>query len=636
MKILLVLSALILLTLLPIHGVVLDSVYDEEPWRGDTIIIFEDGGIYPNGAPIERVNDNTYVLTRDIEVSRGDGIVILRDNIVFDGNGRRIIGNTLPNPRGVFIYYGDNVKLTNLTISGFRLGVIVLGSNGVEVRDLDVSGASHAIVLYQSNDCRVVNNVVSDSLVGIYLYWSSENTIVDNSFADTGILVYGYTSNNIVVNNTINGKQILYLEGASGIEITGDYAQILLVNSRNVRIRGHRLYVPAPASIGMVNVTDMVIENNDIANSLHGIYITLSDNILVTKNTITNSRNCIWLSGVIDSKLIENKIINCDIGMLVTSTGGSGTSDIGSSSIFIEGNLIESYRSYGILINASRSARIFNNTITGSGSTSTGIEIKSSENITIIWNTISRNRQGLLLGDSRLNTVLYNDFLNNNKHVDIQGLVQSNKWDDGGKGNYWDDHPCVDNDNNNICDDPYIIRAPDNVDNYPLRLSAKELIQNPQAMITSTPAPTMPPTPPSPQATFSLVSPTTPTPPTIIFTSTPVSTSLTNTPYVTMTGYINTDAISTSLPVEQTITLPPSETIRDENSSSRDDKEVPNDSEITLVSQTLTPINKPVNVTTIDQYEQISLYITIVIITFIAFIVISLMVVTLHKLTRGQ
>lgn len=64
----LTLLILILLTPLPAHGIVPDSVFDEEPWRGETIIIFEDGGIFPQCAPIERIDDDTYILRRDIEV----------------------------------------------------------------------------------------------------------------------------------------------------------------------------------------------------------------------------------------------------------------------------------------------------------------------------------------------------------------------------------------------------------------------------------------------------------------------------------------------------------------------------------------------------------------------------------------
>lgn len=80
------------------------------------------------------------------------------------------------------------------------------------------------------------------------------------------------------------------------------------------------------------------------------------------------------------------------------------------------------------MINASSSVRIFYNTITELGSTSIGIEITSSENTTIIWNTVSMNIHGLLFGNSYLNTVLYDDFLNNEKHVETRGLVQFNKW----------------------------------------------------------------------------------------------------------------------------------------------------------------------------------------------------------------
>lgn len=45
-------------------------------------------------------------------------MMILRDGTVLDGDGHRIVGNLLSNPRGILIYYCNNVKVINLIILG--------------------------------------------------------------------------------------------------------------------------------------------------------------------------------------------------------------------------------------------------------------------------------------------------------------------------------------------------------------------------------------------------------------------------------------------------------------------------------------------------------------------------------------
>ncbi|MEM4489383.1 MAG: hypothetical protein QXK88_11445, partial [Desulfurococcaceae archaeon] len=68
---------------------------------------------------------------------------------------------------------------------------------------------------------------------------------------------------------------------------------------------------------------------------------------------------------------------------------------------------------------------------------------------------------------SRSNLFLYNNFVNNSIQVYLAPEVGYNVWDDGFVGNYWSDHHCVDSDGNGVCDNPYVIRDPDNVDRYP-------------------------------------------------------------------------------------------------------------------------------------------------------------------------
>lgn len=68
------------------------------------------------------------------------------------------------------------------------------------------------------------------------------------------------------------------------------------------------------------------------------------------------------------------------------------------------------------------------------------------------------------------NTFYHNNFVNNNSTVYIENensTANSNSWDNGKEGNYWDDYNGTDSNRDGIGDTPYVI-GNGNVDNYPL------------------------------------------------------------------------------------------------------------------------------------------------------------------------
>jgi len=68
--------------------------------EGGVIYINADGSISPPTAPIsmiDHITHVTYTLTADIN----DSIVIVKDNIVFDGGGHTIQGTLAPTSEGI-------------------------------------------------------------------------------------------------------------------------------------------------------------------------------------------------------------------------------------------------------------------------------------------------------------------------------------------------------------------------------------------------------------------------------------------------------------------------------------------------------------------------------------------------------
>lgn len=531
-----------------------DIPIEEEPWRGGTILILSDGSVLPQGAPIEMVDENTYVLKRNIELSSGDGIVVMRDSIILNGNGYEIKGGLFPNPRGVYIHYANNVTVVNISISGFRVGVLAIGSNYATIRDTVVSGTIYGVLLYQSNNSIVENNIVRDSLVGINIYWSSYNKIHHNKLYDSGIFIYGYTRGNNIWNNTVDDAEILYIEEASDAVITGTHGQIIIVNSVNITVREVTIDKPSIVSIELLNSTRIRIEGGMLRNSVHGVYVLASFNINITNNKLSESKYCIWLAGSSSIHVQNNMVDRCEAGIMVTTMTDLNSVDQGSSQIRLDGNLINSYNKWGIYINNSRLIRVFNNTLIGFRGLSTGIGVFNSSDTDIVWNLVLDNKVGLHLNNSRDIKVLFNDFVRNVVQVELLNTVTRITWCCPGRGNYWDNHNCIDQNGDNICDNPYVIREPDDIDYYPLRASARTIIKDPSVeCITSTPQPS--PTTPQPSITITPATNTafTPIPPPIPWPTTSLTIP---TPMPTLTTSITTTEISVTNPTMITDTVP--------------------------------------------------------------------------------
>lgn len=87
-----------------------------------------------------------------------------------------------------------------------------------------------------------------------------------------------------------------------------------------------------------------------------------------------------------------------------------------------------------------------------------GLSWESSNN-TVTENSIVNNSYvGLITDTNSYNNNIYlNCFTENLVHVRDDGM--DNRWDNGSKGNYWDNYTGLDGDDNGIGDIPYKIRG---------------------------------------------------------------------------------------------------------------------------------------------------------------------------------
>jgi parallel beta-helix repeat protein len=156
-----------------------------------------------------------------------------------------------------------------------------------------------------------------------------------------------------------------------------------------------------------------------------------------------------------------------------------------STSNIIKSNTITS-NGYGIHISYSDDNMIIDNLITNHlGWPRYGIELNISNDTIIYGNTISNNYRGISVKGSSNNKIYHNNFIDNAEQViiwttyrDDMEIESHNIWDDGypSGGNYWSDYCGVDEysgpyqnetGSDGIGDTPYVIDE-NNQDNYPL------------------------------------------------------------------------------------------------------------------------------------------------------------------------
>ncbi|MEM2442206.1 MAG: NosD domain-containing protein [Candidatus Bathyarchaeia archaeon] len=224
-----------------------------------------DGSIDSPDAPIVTYDKVTYTLTGNI-ASALHGIIVERDNIVIDGAGHTIQGGN--SGIGIDISNRYNVAIKNTNIKGFNIGVKLYNS-----QKNTVSG----------------NNIANNLAYGIYLDFSSNNNISDNFFINCGLFVQFHpTYGNVVVDNTVNGRPLVYLEGASDVAVK-DAGQVILVNCNNITVQNLNLSSTS-VSIELLDTNNTKVIGNMITNSHIGVCLMFSSGNNVSKNYIANNR----------------------------------------------------------------------------------------------------------------------------------------------------------------------------------------------------------------------------------------------------------------------------------------------------------------------------------------------------------
>lgn len=178
----------------------------------------------------------------------------------------------------------------------------IINGTGIfsEISDVYISGFTflNGIGIIIGSTIEIVNNVtIYDNIFkpyeeffwfgGIIIVNSSYNIISDNSFLNCSIVLIEPSYHNSIINNTINDKPLVYLEGASELVIE-DAGQVILIDCNNITVKNLELKNLFFA-IQIFDSVDCIFSDNVFYNNAMPGYFINSSNNIFSVNILSNN-----------------------------------------------------------------------------------------------------------------------------------------------------------------------------------------------------------------------------------------------------------------------------------------------------------------------------------------------------------
>ena len=227
---------------------------------------------------------------------------------------------------GIFLKNVTNGIITNNLISNNTHGIFLIESNNnTLVGNTIISNENNGIhLIFSENNTLISNTLINNGNIGIYLEASIYNSVLDNILINNSFQVWRYITPYAmpkvkyfqlleVVNNSVNGKPIIYWQNRTGETIPSGAGQIFLINCTSIKV-----------------------ENQDFSRNTGGIVAVFSSDIQISYNTFSDATR-IHFQEVINSSISFNTIItsndegsslfnsqNCTVSNNTISNNGHG------------------------------------------------------------------------------------------------------------------------------------------------------------------------------------------------------------------------------------------------------------------------------------------------------------------------
>jgi parallel beta-helix repeat protein len=378
---------------------------------GDTVFVF-------NGTYIEFIiiNRSITLLGQDKTATFITGYVAFTVSILTDGVTMSdfTIQNNGLRGEGVRIDSNDNTFFNNIVDTPHDEIRVAGDNNTISCNTV----ASDRIIL--SGECNNISfNTIANNKYGIFFVDSWGNTISNNSFIHSGLYYSDDTVwNNVVTDNTVNGKPLIYLFDETDMVLDSLAGQILLINCTNITVINQDLS-NTTVGIQTLKSDSCVISGNTFTNNMFGILLNGSDNAIFD-NSITNTNSAIYLSGTINiishnrishnagSIYLASSMHNVIFNNTVTNNIDGIVLENGCDFNSIVDNTVEGNNYSGIIIFRGDGNMIYRNTLYDNNQNS----VSGDGNI-IVDNTITKNDEGIdVFGEDNFisdNTIAYND-----------------------------------------------------------------------------------------------------------------------------------------------------------------------------------------------------------------------------------
>ena len=401
---------------------------------GDTVFVYDDSSPYYENLYIDK---SIYLIGEDKNSTIIDGGEAV-DVVNVTADWVTIKGFTIQNGKraSIFLYFCSNNTISEDIICNSIFGLGLSNASHNKISDCQIINNYWGINIYGElgfSDNNIITNclIANNSLVGIQIWGSANNILQNNTLIFDSIGIFGSLeecTQTIDTTNTVNGKPVYYF-----------------LNEKDLTIDNWEI-----GELILVNCTGFLIKNIEISGADAGLEIACSSNNTVLNCDFSNNLFGLFLFGS-SQNILENNTLNNNTGWINPFPGDPG-----------------GLPSSGISILGSNNNKIRNN---NASNNCIGIFLLWSTDNTIEGNKInSNNISGVSIYDSSNNTIYHNNFIDNTQNAYDNG---TNIWDDGKKGNFWDDYKekyphahkkCC----KGIWDTPYEIPGGDNKDRYPL------------------------------------------------------------------------------------------------------------------------------------------------------------------------